>query len=75
MEGRMDEQTDGRTHTRTDECYFYIPPPPTSGDNNLGNTCVHNATYQVPRSSDYRFWRRFFKFFLSYMGMAAILVM
>ena len=30
--------------------------------NNLGSTCIDNATYQVSRSSVYCFWsRRFFK--------------
>ena len=32
-DGRNDGRTDRRTHTRTDEGHFYIPPPPTSGDN------------------------------------------
>ena len=29
-----DGQTEGRTHTRTNEGHFYSPPPPPSGDNN-----------------------------------------
>ena len=33
-DGRNDGRTHGRTPTRTDECHFYNPPPPTSGDNN-----------------------------------------
>ena len=31
-DGRPDGQTDGITHTRSDEGHFYSPPPPTSGD-------------------------------------------
>ena len=34
MDGIKDGQTDGRTHTRTDEGCFYSSPPPTSGDKN-----------------------------------------
>ena len=35
--------------------------------NNLGSTCLDNATYQVSRSSVYWFWRRrFFKVFTIY---------
>ena len=34
---------------------------------NLGSTCVHNATYQISRSSVNLFWRRrFFKVFTIY---------
>ena len=33
--GRPGGQTDGITHTRTDEGHFYSPPPPTSGDNQI----------------------------------------
>ena len=35
--------------------------------NNLGSTCIDNATYQVSRSSVYWFWsRRFLKVFTIY---------
>ena len=34
--------------------------------NNLGSTCIDNATYRVSRSSVYWFWRRFFKVFTIY---------
>ena len=40
----------------------------TQGDNlnNLGSTCIANASYKVLRSSVYWFWRRFFKVFTIY---------
>ena len=36
MDGRTDRRTDGITNTRTDEGHFSSPPPPTSGDNEVG---------------------------------------
>ena len=49
----------------------------TSGHhlNKLGRPHIPNATYQVPRSPAFWFWRRGFKGFLPYMGMEVILVM
>ena len=41
--------------------------------NNRGSTCVHNATYQVSRSSASWFLRDFSRF-LPYIGVAAMLV-
>ena len=39
----------------------------TNNLNNLGSTCIDNATYQVSRSLVYWFWRRrFFKVFTIY---------
>ena len=35
--------------------------------NNLGSTCIGNATYKVSRSWVYWFWRRFFNVFTIYM--------
>ena len=41
--------------------------------NNLGSTLIHNATYQVLRSSIYCFWRKFLRF-LPYVGVVAMFI-